>query len=608
MARGGNGVMVPYVPGQRVNAAAVDVLAAAYGSVLSDVEVELPPGLSEVTPQRLDPIPAGGEAFVFARMHGGKQVEGNVVVRGRIGTEKFEQTFPAKVLASSSAGNAFVPRMFAAAKIADLEAVGRADDKTRIVALSKQFNVASKHTSMIVLESAAMFKAFGLERNGIDEVFTGEQQASSESANAEGEAEEAKDEVAAGLLDRDRESKGSKSMEFGDAPAAEPSPGFGVGRGMGGSGNASAPAPAPTAAPAFGPPPRAKPTSKKAQLEIAQGDPFDQSWNRQPRRPNSIPMRKVFDRKASFSTDNALANEVAASLRTAEDASKSQPDSRDRTIALYRSLIASGRVGEALEVVAKWSQRDALDADAVIARSDLAAMNGDRERAIRILSGLADVRPSDKGIQKRLIGAFSQMGASDLACQHRMALADIDSENVNSVAEAVRCSQDQGLSNLSSAFRDNAPSTLRDKIDIAARSAKLNTVPTVAGDLRISATWNQGTDLDFALIDKNGKRLSWLGSTVQNVSVSSKDASSFSGESLGFTNLSSGNYTLEVVRAKSSSGTLPPVSGEITLTLPGGEPRKIPFTLNAARGQVGTVRVFFTSRLVPVNGGGWGGF
>lgn len=608
MARGGNGVMVPYVPGQRVNAAAVDVLAAAYGSVLSDVEVELPPGLSEVTPQRLDPIPAGGEAFVFARMHGSKQVEGNVVVRGRIGSEKFEQTFPAKVLASSSAGNAFVPRMFAAAKIADLETLGRSDDKTRIVALSKQFNVASKHTSMIVLESAAMFKAFGLERNGIDEVFTGEQQASSESANAEGEAEESKDELDAGLLDRARESKGSKAMEFAEAPAAEPSPGFGAGRGMGGSSG-----PAATAAPAFGPPPApaqsapTKPSTKKAPLDVA-ADPFDQSWNRQPRRPNLIPMRKVFDRKASFSTDNALANEVAASLRSAEDASKSQPDSRDRTIALYRSLIASGRVGEALEVVAKWSQRDALDADAVIARSDLAAMNGDRERAIRILSGLADVRPSDKGIQKRLIGAFSQMGASDLACQHRMALADIDSENVTSVAEAVRCSQDQGLSNLSLAFRDNAPSTLRDKIDLAARSAKLNTVPTVAGDLRISATWNQGTDLDFALIDKNGKRLSWLGSTVQNVSVSSKDASSFSGESLGFTNLASGNYTLEVVRAKSSSGTLPPVSGEITLTLPGGEPRKIPFTLNAARGQVGTVRVFFTSRLVPVSGGGWGGF
>jgi hypothetical protein len=48
-------------------------------------------------------------------------------------------------------------------------------------------------------------------------------------------------------------------------------------------------------------------------------------------------------------------------------------------------------------------------------------------------------------------------------------------------------------------------------------------------------------------------------------------------------------------------GSQLPVSGEVTLLLPGGESRKIPFTLNAGRGEVGSVRVFFTSRLVPVS-------
>src|SRR6202022_595980 len=63
MARGGGGVMVPYVPGQKVSSAALEGLGAAYGVVLRDAEVELPAGLSQVSPSagRLDPIRAGGE-------------------------------------------------------------------------------------------------------------------------------------------------------------------------------------------------------------------------------------------------------------------------------------------------------------------------------------------------------------------------------------------------------------------------------------------------------------------------------------------------------------------------------------------------------------------
>lgn len=174
LARGGNGVVVPYVPGQRLSAAALDVLASAYGSVLSDVTVELPAGLAELTPSRIDPVPAGGETFVFARMTSGVRASGDVVVRGRVGNESFEQRYPLDVSASTTAGNAFVPRMFAAAKIGDLERTGSSDDKPRIVALSKRFGVASRHTSLIVLESEAMFKAFGLDKNGIASRFTGE--------------------------------------------------------------------------------------------------------------------------------------------------------------------------------------------------------------------------------------------------------------------------------------------------------------------------------------------------------------------------------------------------------------------------------------------------
>ena len=79
-----------------------------------------------------------------------------------------------------------------------------------------------------------------------------------------------------------------------------------------------------------------------------------------------------------------------------------QPDSRDKTVELFALFSTSGRVGEAQELTAKWAGRDALDPDALQARADLAARQGDRDRAVRILGGLADVRPNDRAIQTRL--------------------------------------------------------------------------------------------------------------------------------------------------------------------------------------------------------------
>lgn len=605
LARGGNGVVVPFVPGETVGTAAINVLASAYGSVLSDIEVVLPPGLAEVTPVRVDPIPAGGEAFVFARMTSGSEVKGDVVVRGRIGRDRFEQKYPASITSTTNAGNAFVPRLFASAKIAELEATGVADDRERIVALSQHFQVASRHTSLLVLESEAMDKAFGLDRKSSISSFSGESGAQSSSADADGDDqladnEAAKEEEAAGLDFGDEDKKRAKGDGVGS--------GFGP---SGGAGGLARPAPT-TAAPAAEPAPA--PPAKAAAKPRPADDPFSPGWGVQdevqsrPRRPVLVPMRRVFDRKATFSADNALAKEVANLLAEAETAQRATPDSRDKTVALYKALMASGRVGEAQELTAKWSERDALDPDALLARADLAAMNGDRSRAMRILSGLSDVRPGDKNVQRRLANAFSQLGAPDLACQHRLALADLDVGDLKTVAAAVRCSGDQGLTDLSRTIVSNAPASIRDRIDLVARDLKLNDVPALLGDLRVTATWNAPVDLDLALVDKNGRRFSWLGSVVPTINVTAKDAGSTSTETIAVSGLQNGNLGLEVVRA-TSDGSKVPVSGELTITLPGGQSRKVPFTLTNNRVEVGSIRVFFESRLVPVDQfggpGGW---
>ena len=122
--------MVRYAPGESVEKAAFAALGASYGRALRDVEVTLPEGLYAVAPTRLDSIPAGGEELVVARMTG-TRLSGDVVLRGRVGSLPFERRYPLALVASTDTASAFVPRLYAALRIANLERDGGADTKAR---------------------------------------------------------------------------------------------------------------------------------------------------------------------------------------------------------------------------------------------------------------------------------------------------------------------------------------------------------------------------------------------------------------------------------------------------------------------------------------------
>ncbi|WP_437991114.1 VIT domain-containing protein [Sorangium sp. So ce145] len=632
LARGGGGVMVPYVPGQKVASAAQSVLGAAYGLALRDPEIELPPGLTQVTPARLDPIRAGGEALVVARMSSGADVSGAIRLRGRVSGERFEQTYPVNIVATTGAGNAFVPRLYAAAKIAELEETGGDAQKPAIIELSRRFSVASRFTSLLVLESEAMFKAFGLDRDGITSAFTGEEQAERVSASAEGEepgnaadegAEEKGDALGAGLGLSGSGRGGGGSGWPDAAPAAKAESRTSAGAPpaspakrrlpkldplSGSLDDMPAPAPAPTAAAPAEPKP-APPLDERARRSRDDDLFAAEEWSR-PRPRRMIPMRRVFDRKVSFDATNTLAPESAAKTAAAEAALAAAPDSRDRTVGLYALYATTGRLGEAQELTARWSGRDALDPDALIARADLAARQGQRDRAARILGGLADVRPGDRATQARLAELWDAAGRPAFACQHRVALADLAPADAKLVAAAIRCAGEGGMSELASQLRLDATSAIRAEID--RRLAQPDPAPAadLPGDVRLSAEWTGGADLDLSLIDAQGRRVSWMGATLPSVGVRSRDATSTRSESLALRSLPKGSYVVEIARASAEEGagaaspgaSAPgPIRGELTLRL-AGETRKVPFTLDGARLELGTVRVFFTSRLVPVDG------
>ena len=277
VARGGGGVVVPYQPGERLEASAIEVLNATYGTTLRDVEVVLPEGLREQAPAVIAPLRAGSETIITARMSG-DSVKGDLILRGKVGGDPFEAKYPIEVHATTDAGNAFVPRLFAAARIADREREPGNVANPELVALSHRFAVPSKTTSLLVLESEAMFKAFGIERSAQGPRWTGEEAATGTIVQTTAKDKEA-DDPSANLLrsalsasdDDESQTKGGGGG-FGTGGHAADAVGTLTDVNRGGSA-----APAATMAPAPPPPAKAARQASKAEKADARGDdqPFE---------------------------------------------------------------------------------------------------------------------------------------------------------------------------------------------------------------------------------------------------------------------------------------------------------------------------------------------
>jgi Vault protein inter-alpha-trypsin domain/FecR protein/von Willebrand factor type A domain len=608
MARGGGGVMLPFVPGQTTAEAVYAALGATYGTTLRDVSVELPDGLGEVAPKKLDTFVSGGEEYVVARMSK-HEVNGTVLVRGKLGKESFEQKYPVKIVATESKGNAFVPRLFAATRISDLERETSSDAKKEAIRLSSSFDVASRFTSLLVLESQAMFKAFGLDNTRTSHQWTGEETASGSTASglnkvAEDEADDdlAKDDKS---FDAPGGGVGSATRSAGPMADAE------SGSGFGGGGMARAPAkrPSPKPAATMAAPPMAAeepapPPAEKSKKEVARRPattaPPRDMWQG---RRRMVAMRRIWERKGSVSSGltppkNATPSAVAAAEREVE----LNGNRREAVRKLFNLLAISGDVDQARSVAERWSEKEPLDAEALTARADLAARSGDRENAIRILGSVVDVRPDDVKSQRRLARLHRWAGRPAVGCRNSLAIAQLRSGDAKLLAEAASCGRATGEARMVEDMLAAAEAKVRKAAEslISKFDSKKD---ELSGDLRVEGTWFSGDqDLDVALIDPDGNRISWLGAPTRSV-ISATDVTSTTHEGLAVRGAKAGEYVIEVVRAN-GGGT--PVSGNLVVTVAGTK-TTLPFTLTGNRTTVGIAKIRMESRLVPFNGG-WGGW
>lgn len=628
IARGGGGVVVPYQPGQRLEGTALEVLNATYGTTLRDVEVVLPPGLRDVAPASLPPLRAGSESIVTARLSG-DAVKGDVIVRGRVGGDPFEAKYPIDVRATGVAGNAFVPRLFAAARIADRERDATDAQKSELVALSRRFSVPSRFTSLLVLESEAMFKAFGIERAEHGAHWTGEATAVGSTVATLATPSEASKDFGAALLaggsgkgDADGDSFGADDIAS-EAPGADEknkdaSGGFAgigaLGHGAGGGGMAEGfgrasgskrptarPAPAPTTAAPPAPP--AKVAEQQSRSSVADmSEPLDDLAERRRRGPGRL-MKKTFVRRASISSDPtpAVAASKIALARAAVDAA---PDERGRHKELAKLLALGGQLDELSEALEKWSTRDPLDADVIVGRADLAARRGDREASLRILSGAlaASSISSDDAfaLATTVARSYERLGRGE-ACAFRVTAAELRPSNTDAAARAVACERATGRAKSA----DRWLVAMKEPQRLAVTNAVAKIDPAKAeplnGDVLVHAKWDGNADLDVVILDPAGRRAG-VASRMKGARV--EGAMARDHETLALATRETGSFVVEIVRGgealEGRAGASTPVSGKLTIRA-FGQTKTVPFTMTGARTQVARVDTRWEARLVPVD-------
>jgi hypothetical protein len=613
IARAGGGVLVPYAPGQTPEEVALGVLGASYGATLRDVTLTLPDGFYGA-PATLAPMRAGSEQIATFRMHGDR-VQGDAILRGKVGGQPFEARYPIDVRASNEPGNAFVPRLYASERVTSLERTEGEAARPELVHLSQRFSVPCRYTSLLVLESEAMFQAFGIERAmEAPPVFTGESVANASFASAPDV--EGRIDAASGMPPAPPGARRADAIGFGGGGA------LGAAHADNGSGKddleeqkRSTPAkamhaPARIAAEA----PAASATRPTLPADLAPATTAAPPPLAAARRPVGRWMRRQWFRAATITGPTPPAsNEKLAAARAALVAA---PDDRAKYKELARLLSQDGSLGELEDVVSRWTSRDPFDADALAARSDLLARRGRRVESLRVLSGLLGTTRSmpakdEAALERALAKAYGRAGRPE-ACAFWVGAAELAPSEVDSVARAAACERTQGRDEAAGRWLASLPgdatrakaTPLVEQYATAARNREASSDRATWGDLVVDASWDEGTDLDVVIIDPSGSRQSW---SSRSGSVRVSDPRSSRHEAVALTSYAAGPFMIEVVRGEGADDAAP-IHGRVRIRALGGEgtsdegaTQSRDFVLAGERAEVARVDVRWDSRLVPTS-------
>ena len=388
-----------------------------------------------------------------------------------------------------------------------------------------------------------MFHAFGIARAEHAFEWSGESEAT---ATETSPAEEVADDELGGADGLEHLAVGGGHGKKASDGADESSSAANSLGGGGGFAQRAAPAPPPKATAT------AAPTASAAGAPILRGAiPADEPWRRPP--PGRW-MRRVWFRTATVAADDRPAVDVAK-IESARAALAAAPDVRQRHVELAKLLVRQGNVDAVEALASKWSERDPLDPDALSLRATARAWRGDRDGAMRVLSGMLAspgmASTSQAEVASTLARAEERAGRAARGCALRITAAEAKPADLTAVATAVACERGQGRSTSEArwlaSLEDDAT---RDRVSAAAAklATGVATKDAVSGDIVVDATWDPsaGADLDVGIVDPSGRRLAWA-SAARNVRAA--DCTSTSHEALATSSGATGPFVVEVVRA-----------------------------------------------------------
>jgi len=277
----------------------------------------------------------------------------------------------------------------------------------------------------------------------------------------------------------------------------------------------------------------------------------------------------------------ALASAVAAN-----------PTDRATHSKLVRTALAVGHP-ETLAFARAWADVDPDHAGALETLADALAREGE-PIALRAYESVVEVRPFSSREHESLARAFENEGDLPRSCSHRRALVSIKPTTAHQ-AGLIACLQRAGRSTEAADTRAGfIKSTIVTRGNIGAFTAKLDKAILAAapklsrrGQLRATLTWTGRDDLDVAIIDRRGRRISTL-----HDRGSARTLESPGREELDLSKVR-GSVFVEVSRQRDdrTEGVPPPIAANLQLVTPHG--RKT-VTLSVPAGTTRAARVFWT--------------
>lgn len=534
-ARAAGGSALFLKAGEAPETFAGKVLQRQLSVPLENARIEFPSTVRDVSPEKLELWPGEEVLLSFC----GTWPEGNLTLSGTLDGMPFSRNYTVKL--DPQPGNLFVPRLWAQGRIRDLEARTQTPETVKeIVNISKNFHVLSRHTSLLVLESPAMAKAFGVEDTRPKLDFTGTEDVRESNASGPDDAED--DFAAAGKTDRG-------ALDF-EAPAA----GAGLPKKM-----SQMPAPL---------------TSASEKMETMP-----------PPRRRMVLMRREWYRKASIRAPRDTEEDTWMTFMQRKEEYEQKPDSRDRLKALVDAALAAGRADEAQKHLDAWLQKDPMDAQALLVQAEIAFLHGDPARAADFIESAVDVENLPV-LHARLANLYRASGNSRMACAHALPRAIAQKPDIDAIVEAARCTGDN----------DRFLSTL--KAPEAARAKKLLAQPETAREpsdqLTLEAFWEGDGQVDLAVITPEGRVASFAGGANR---VKAASVESVSTEKLAISMERRGKYQILAVPRAQNRGR--PIQGRIKIASY-GVVRTFPFAVADRAQAVAVVSLYLDSRLIPV--------